>query len=608
MASASQPNAPIVAQLSSIRKAMHVVDTYPFEPTPSRGSAAAGAAKSINDMAHQAASDRSAVLGREIYELHKSINSPSAVPPTQIEGAAAHAHFCRRRLLAQAARVWDQHLAASDPMLVANEPEPAQGDAPLCFGDLGDTSAEAKYKMLAKYPLLKKALKPLAPPPTQQPQIQQPQNHPPPNVQKAPLPRPQSTLGGINMGSAQPKAGEGGFITATDQFNLDVQSGKIPAGRPALGLKRNPQQPSIENVIAATHKNTSGSANGQKKENSEEEHPIPPILLLPDGTLDPRLEGLEPKLLAQVAMEILDSKGAGTEWSDIAGLQHAKDSVEEAIVWPLLNPDLFTGLRDPPRGLLLFGPPGTGKTMIARAIASRAGCTFMNISASSLMSKWVGEGEKLVRCMFAVACVKQPTVVFIDEIDSLLSMRSEGEMDAVRRVKTEFLVQMDGVGTDRNDRVLLIGATNRPEELDEAARRRMEKRLYIPLPDAESRTELIRRLIGTHTNSLTSADFELLGSETDGYSGADIKGFCREAAMGPVRALKRNAANNASGARISSVSASDVRPVSAKDCTNALKRIKPSVGCAELVRYEKWNDQYGSFPLNGANEEDDDES
>jgi SpoVK/Ycf46/Vps4 family AAA+-type ATPase len=228
--------------------------------------------------------------------------------------------------------------------------------------------------------------------------------------------------------------------------------------------------------------------------------------------------------------------------------------------------------------------------MIARAIASRAECTFLNISSSSLMSKWVGEGEKMVRCLFAVAAVKQPSVVFIDEIDSLLSLRSEGEMDAVRRVKTEFLVQLDGVGTNAASRVLLIGATNRPEELDEAARRRLEKRLYIPLPELESRRELVSRLMSKDDlkHSLTIADFEAVAAATDGYSGADLSALCREAAMGPLRAVMGTAAK---------VSIADIRPVCLKDFTSALKRQKPSVGKNEVQRYLKWNAEYGSFDL-----------
>ena len=119
---------------------------------------------------------------------------------------------------------------------------------------------------------------------------------------------------------------------------------------------------------------------------------------------------------------------------------------------PLLRPDIFTGLRGPPKSLLLFGPPGTGKTLIGKCIAAQSGSTFFSISASSLTSKWVGEGEKMVRALFAVAKVNSPSVVFIDEIDSLLSSRSDGEHESSRRIKTEFLVQLDGAGPEGGER------------------------------------------------------------------------------------------------------------------------------------------------------------
>ncbi len=160
-------------------------------------------------------------------------------------------------------------------------------------------------------------------------------------------------------------------------------------------------------------------------------------------------------------------------------------------------------------------------------IASQSKSTFFSISASSLTSKWIGEGEKLVRALFAVARILQPSVIFVDEIDSLLSSRSEGEVDASRKIKTEFLVQMDGAATDGNDRLLLIGATNRPQELDEAMRRRfvfptilrlnftditsknrLVKRLYIPLPDARARSQLISHLLSDQLHSLTREEIE----------------------------------------------------------------------------------------------------
>lgn len=160
-----------------------------------------------------------------------------------------------------------------------------------------------------------------------------------------------------------------------------------------------------------------------------------------------------------------------------------------------------------------------GKTLIGKAIAHQSGATFFSISASSLMSKWIGEGEKTVRTLFAVAAYRQPSVVFIDEIDSLLCQRSSDENEATRRMKTEFLVQLDGAHTDLGARVVIVGATNRPEELDEAVRRRFVKRLYIPLPDEESRKQLLNTLLQKVAHKLSDSDIAEVVIQTKGYSG-----------------------------------------------------------------------------------------
>ncbi|CAN6709043.1 unnamed protein product [Malus baccata var. baccata] len=218
------------------------------------------------------------------------------------------------------------------------------------------------------------------------------------------------------------------------------------------------------------------------------------LLCGPDGELPEKLRNLEPRLLEHVSNEIMD-KDPNVRWNDIAGLEHAKKCVTEMVIWPLLRPDIFKGCRSPGKGLLLFGPPGTGKTMIGKAIAGEAKATFFYISASSLTSKWIGEGEKLVRALFGVASCRQPAVIFVDEIDSLLSQRkSEGEHESSRRLKTQFLIEMEGFDSG-SEQILLIGATNRPQELDEAARRRLTKRLYIPLPSSEARAWIIRNLL-----------------------------------------------------------------------------------------------------------------
>ena len=191
-------------------------------------------------------------------------------------------------------------------------------------------------------------------------------------------------------------------------------------------------------------------------------------------------------------------------WNDVVGLDNAKQALEEAVILPTVRADLFQGLRAPARGILLYGPPGNGKTLLAKAVATRAACTFFSISASSLTSKWLGEGEKLVRALFSLAREKQPSLIFMDEIDSILSARSSSEHDASRRLKTEFLVQFDGVASG-GDRMIVLAATNRPQDLDEAVRRRLVKRIYVPLPETRARLHLISHLLTQVQHSMSGA-------------------------------------------------------------------------------------------------------
>lgn len=197
----------------------------------------------------------------------------------------------------------------------------------------------------------------------------------------------------------------------------------------------------------------------------------------------------------QIIETIMD-EGPGVTWNDIIGLQEVKQQLLENIIYPQLRPDMFTGLRAPTRGMLLYGPPGNGKTMIAKAVATECKSTFFNVSASSLMSKWVGDSERLMRHLFGLAAIYSPSIIFIDEIDSMLTARSSTENEAARRVKTEFLVQLDGVGSSQG-RILVIGATNRPFDLDEAALRRMTKRIYIGLPDLAAREAQLNKMISS---------------------------------------------------------------------------------------------------------------
>jgi vacuolar protein-sorting-associated protein 4 len=173
---------------------------------------------------------------------------------------------------------------------------------------------------------------------------------------------------------------------------------------------------------------------------------------------------------------------------------------------------------------------------LAKAVATEADSTFFSVSSADLISKWQGESEKLVRNLFELARESEGgrAIIFIDEVDSLCGSRSEGESDAMRRVKTEFLVQMDGVGKTAGQ-VLVLGATNVPWELDAAIRRRFEKRVYIPLPEADARTYMVKLHLGDTPNDLEDSDFDKLGEMTKGASGADIGVMVKEALMEPLR-------------------------------------------------------------------------
>ncbi|KAK9434392.1 hypothetical protein V1505DRAFT_7626 [Lipomyces doorenjongii] len=307
------------------------------------------------------------------------------------------------------------------------------------------------------------------------------------------------------------------------------------------------------------------------------------------------ITGVEETAARQILNEII-VKGDEVHWDDIAGLEQAKTSLKETVVYPFLRPDLFKGLREPARGMLLFGPPGTGKTMLARAVATESQSTFFAISASSLTSKYLGESEKLVRALFALARALAPSIIFVDEIDSLLSSRSDtGEHEASRRIKTEFLVKWSDLahaaaGKEHKDgddaqRVLVLAATNLPWAIDEAARRRFVRRQYIPLPEPETRTKQIETLLKYQVHDLSEAEIRKLVALTDGFSGSDITAVAKDAAMGPLRAL---------GEALLSTPRDQIRPVKFIDFEASLKNIRPSVSKEGLKAFEDWALKYGS--------------
>lgn len=331
------------------------------------------------------------------------------------------------------------------------------------------------------------------------------------------------------------------------------------------------------------------------------------------GTAEDAEDKEKEKLKKGLEGAIMTSK-PNIKWDDVAGLEGAKGALQETVILPTRFPQLFTGKRVPWHGILLYGPPGTGKSYLAKACATEADATFFSISSSDLVSKWMGESEKLVRSLFEMAREAKPAIIFVDEVDSLCGARGEsGESDAARRIKTEFLAQMDGVGKD-SSQVLVLGATNTPWDLDSAIRRRFEKRIYIPLPDASARARLLTLHLGDTPNSLTAEDIKAIADRTEGFSGADISILTRDALFEPVRRCQRAmsfkriekggkmywtpcspGADGAVAMKLMDVPAiellsPDVLPT---DFDAALEKVRPSVSPADLKDHEAFTSTFG---------------
>lgn len=330
------------------------------------------------------------------------------------------------------------------------------------------------------------------------------------------------------------------------------------------------------------------NSKAEKEENTEKEK----------GEAEPEerkfeCHGMERELADTLERDIVQ-KNPNIRWDDIADLQEAKRLLEEAVVLPMWMPEFFKGIRRPWKGVLMVGPPGTGKTMLAKAVATECGTTFFNVSSSTLTSKYRGESEKMVRLLFEMARFYAPSTIFIDEIDSLCSRRgSESEHEASRRVKSELLVQMDGI-TANNDEpgkvVMVLAATNFPWDIDEALRRRLEKRIYIPLPTEEGREALLK--INLREVKL-DPDVNLIdiAKKLDGYSGADITNVCRDASMMSMRrkifGLKPD--------QIKQLPKEELDlPVTVRDFEEAVEKNNKSVSKDDLDKYDKWMNEFGS--------------
>ncbi|XP_075524201.1 uncharacterized protein LOC142556611 isoform X2 [Primulina tabacum] len=305
----------------------------------------------------------------------------------------------------------------------------------------------------------------------------------------------------------------------------------------------------------------------------------------------------------RILSEVIPPGDIGVTFDDIGALENVKETLKELVMLPLQRPELFSKgqLTKPCKGILLFGPPGTGKTMLAKAVATEAGANFINISMSSITSKWFGEAEKYVKAVFMLASKISPSVIFVDEVDSMLGRReNSGEHEAMRKMKNEFMVNWDGLRTKDKERVLVLAATNRPFDLDEAVIRRLPRRLMVNLPDSRNREKILKVILAKEELD-PKFDIEAVAKMTEGYSGSDLKNLCVMTAHRPIREILEKEKKEKALAQLENRplpalrSSSDIRPLSMDDFKVAHDQVRASVSCDSQNMNEllQWNDQYG---------------
>ncbi|KKY21528.1 putative membrane-spanning [Phaeomoniella chlamydospora] len=271
-----------------------------------------------------------------------------------------------------------------------------------------------------------------------------------------------------------------------------------------------------------------------------------------------------------IAMDVIAPEDISVSFNDIGGLQEIIEELRESVIYPLTMPSAVFGsssLMAAPSGVLLYGPPGCGKTMLAKALAHESGATFINLHISTLTEKWYGDSNKLVNAVFSLARKLQPTIVFIDEIDAVLGTRRSSEHEASGMVKAEFMTHWDGLTSANSlgqpQRIMVLGATNRIQDIDDAILRRMPKKFPVPLPTSQQRLRILGLVLKDTKIDHENFDLSYIVKITAGMSGSDLKEACRDAAMVPVREMIRS--RRSQGLRMDTADSSDIRGLRTTD-------------------------------------------
>lgn len=286
----------------------------------------------------------------------------------------------------------------------------------------------------------------------------------------------------------------------------------------------------------------------------------------------------QPKNVDPLVLELVNTKiverGPPVQWTDIAGQVSVKATIEEELVWPILRPGAYTGASRPPRTILLFGPRGTGKTLLSRCISTQLGSTLLKLSGTALLSTWKAEAEKILQTVFFVAKCRQPSVVLLTEAESLLVAQDSGQAG---NLKSQLLSYLDNVATSAEQNVVIIGTTSRPGSMDEASHRRFAKRFYISPPDSIARRQILHHVLAQQGSCLSEREMASLVQHTESFSGGELIQLCQHAGATTLHGLP-----------------GQIQPTSYKDFEKAFCKVRPATSQKELDLFAEWDKMYGS--------------